>query len=236
MLPLLLLPAALALEPPADAKRWADRIRRDYPHYSAIEFQFIPQAPSGPACPGPGLRAPPEGAPGVDEEFRARYTANPDAVVEACAALAFSSWMLRADLTPGDQRIFSPGWLRVVRLPEGVDANARVREMVHDGAVAAKAFHTVAPAGGFLVDLHLPCASTGVATYDIADLVQGLRAAPDAHDVQVVAVSPCGRTWFTLESADAVLQRATEPREYWGMDFPEARERARQRGSARQEE
>ena len=236
MLPLLLAQAALAQEPPADAKAWADRIRRDYPHYSAIEFQFIPQAPAGPACPGPGLPAPPEGAPGVDEAFRVRYAEDPDAVVQACAALAFSSWMLRADLTPGDQRIFSPGWLRVVRLPDGVDAHTRVREMVRDGAVAAKAFHTVAPAGRYLVDLHLPCASTGVATYDVADLVRALRASPDPHAVEVAAVSPCGRTWFTLQSADALLELAEEPREYWGLDFPEARDRARQRGSTRQAE
>jgi hypothetical protein len=225
---------AQAQEPPPEAQQWADRIRRDYPHYQEITFQFLPSAPAGPPCPGPGLRPPPAGAPGVDAAYRARLIADPDGVSAACGALNFRSWMLRADLTSGDQRIFSPGWLRVVELPAGVSGSERVAAMVRDGAVASKAFHAVAPAGRFLVDLHLPCAASGVTTYDIADLVVGLRTAPDAHDVTAVAVSPCGRTWFSLESADDLVKRAQEPREYWGLDFPEARDRARQRGGARQ--
>ena len=54
----------------------------------------------------------------VDPDLRARLLRDPAEVTRACEGLRFSSWMLRADLTPEDQRVFAAGWLRVVELPE----------------------------------------------------------------------------------------------------------------------
>lgn len=222
----LLLATALAQEPPPDSKAWAKHLRATYPHYADIEFQFLPTAPAGPVCPSPTGRPPPEGAPGVDEDFRARFAKDPEAVVAACQAMAFQGWMLRANLTPADQRVFSSGWVRVAPVPSGQDAATWLRTMVHNGAVASRFFHYTLAAGDHLVDLHLPCGATGLAGYEIADLVVALRRETGAP-IEQVAVSPCGRTWYTLESGDALVQRGQEPREYFGLDFPEVRDQHR---------
>ncbi len=222
-------------DPPPVAETWAQRIQRDYAHYQDIEFAFLANAAAGPACPTADHPPPATAAPGDPDPTRARFEADPAAFVAACQALAFESWMLRADLKPVDQRIFSPGWLRIALLPEGIDANQRVRDLVERGALASKAVHIVAPAGRYLVDLHLPCGATGISTYDAADLVKALRTEP-AFDVQAVAWSPCGRTSFALREAAELLEAGAEPREYWGLDFPEARDRARSRGGGSREE
>ena len=221
--------SSLAQEPPPQTQLWADRIKANYGHYQDIGFQFLPHAPAAPPCPSAATRPPPEGAPGVDPDLRARLLRDPAEVTRACEELRFSSWMLRADLTPEDQRVFAAGWLRVVELPEGVDAVDRVRRMAADGAIASRNIHVVAPAGGYLVDLHLPCGATGLARYEIADLLSALAVEP-AYAVPVVAVSPCGRTWFSLEDAAELRARGAEPSESFGMDFPESRDRARRGG------
>ena len=93
-------------------------------------------------------------------------------------------------------------------------------------AVASRFFQYTLPVDGHLVDLHLPCGATGLAGYEVADLVNALREVTGAS-IATVAVSPCGRTWYALEPADALLTAGREPREYFGLDFPEVRDQHR---------
>ena len=225
-LAIILLSTAVAQEPPPASRAWAAHLRAAYAHYEALDFQFLPSAPAGPVCPDAGGRPPPADAPGVDASFRERFLADPAGVSAACGAMAYDSWMLRANLTPEDQRVFSAGWVRVAPVPEGQDAETWLAQAVYYGAVASRFFQYTVPVDGHLVDLHLPCGATGLAGYEVADLVQALREVTGAS-IATVAVSPCGRTWYALEPADALLAAGKEPREYFGLDFPEVRDRHR---------
>ena len=223
---LLVLPVAAAQEPPAASREWAAHLRRVYAHHADLSFEFLPVAPAGPVCPGPAGRPPPAEAPGVDLALRARFVADPAGVSAACEAMAYDTWMLRAILTPGDQRVFSAGWVRVAPAPSGKDAEAWLRAAVANGAVASRFFQYTVPVAGYLVDLHLPCGATGLAGYEIADLVVALRQ-ETGDPIRSVGVSPCGRTWFSVEDADSLVRAGREPRAYFGLDFPEVRDRHR---------
>lgn len=217
---------ALAQEPPPASRVWAAHLRAAYAHYADIEFQFLPVAPAGPVCPRSDGRPPPADAPGVDPDFRARFLADPAAVAAACGAMAHDTWMLRANLTPGDQRVFSAGWVRVAPIPEGQDAGTWLSRAVDSGAVASRFFQYTLPVGGYLVDLHLPCGATGLAGYEVADLVAALRVAT-GEPIDKVGVSPCGRTWYSLEEGDRLVEAGKQPREYFGLNFPEVRDQHR---------
>ncbi len=223
---LFFLSSARAQEPPPAARTWAAHLRAAYVHYEELDFQFLPVAPAGPVCPAADGRPPPADAPGVDADFRARFLADPAGVSAACGAMAYDAWMLRANLTPGDQRVFSAGWVRVAPVPDGQDAEVWLAKVVQNGGVASRFFQYTLPVAGHLVDLHLPCGATGVAGYEVADLVSALRAATGAP-ITTVGTSPCGRTWYSLESGDSLVAAGREPREYFGLDFPEVRDQHR---------
>ena len=141
--------SSLAQEPPPQTQLWADRIKANYKHYQDIGFQFLPQAPAAPPCPSAATRPPPEGAPGWTSTCA--LAADPESRV--CEELRFSSWMLRADLTPEDQRVFAAAagggaaggcGRRGPRPPDGRRRRHRLPQHPRGGA-----------GGGYLVDLHL---------------------------------------------------------------------------------
>lgn len=225
----LLLGAALAAgrDLPDAAAGWAARLDRTYEHYKAVEPHFLPDGRGGLPCADP-RHGVPSGLqrPGMEAQ-RAKWEADPKAAFAACKALDFNTWMLRMNLTPHDQRIFAPAWVRVIELPKGRSAAADLQAWIDTGVIASKAVQALIPVDRYLLDLHLPCAAGTMLDYEVADLVASLQDKPALPAPPVVAFSRCGQLHFETRTGAEALERGRRETEFWGLDFPEVRDAAR---------
>jgi hypothetical protein len=221
--------AALAAgrELPDAAAGWAARLDRTYEHYKAVEPQFLPDGRGGLPCADP-RHGVPSGLqrPGMETQ-RAAWEADPKGVWKQCQALDFNTWMLRMDLTPHDQRVFPPAWVRVIELPKGRSAAADLQAWLDTGVLASKAVQAMIPVDRYLLDLHLPCAAGMMLDYEVADLVASLQETPALPMPPLVAVSRCGQLHFEARTPAEVRERGRRETEFWGLRFPEVRDAAR---------
>jgi len=227
MIVLMLVGIASAQELTDDAAGWGARLDRTYAHYESVQPAWLEQAPAGLPCPDPGQGAP-SGLlrPGMEAALE-KWRADPAGVASTCRELAYSSWMLRVDLNPRDQRVFAKGWMRVSRVPEGTTGEQRLRAWLETGVIASKATQALVPVGPYILDLHLPCGATNLLDYEVSDLLVSLKEAPVLPMPGLVLTSRCGQLHFDARTAEDVLARGRRPTEFFGLRFPEARDAAR---------
>ncbi|HCH63594.1 MAG: hypothetical protein CL927_02160 [Deltaproteobacteria bacterium] len=227
----ILLMAGLALgeEIPPSVQAWSDGVASYYAHYKSVEPAWEEDSDVFPPCPQPGEEIPSAPRSSMSPVQRTLWQADAKAAAAGCAALRPGGWRLQMRLSPIDQRIFSPLVMRVSAVPDGRSAHTVVSELVDRGIWAARGYQALIPIGGYIVEINAPCGASGLFPYDLADAVLAAEAAvPEGiAKPEVIAVSACGRRAFALQQRDAVVEDGRKPREYWGFDFPERRDRAR---------
>ncbi len=221
--------AAVAGDIPPPVQAWSDGVAAFYAHYKAVEPAWEPDSDVFPPCPQPGESIPTAPRSSMSLEKRKEWETDPSAGAAACAALRPGGWRLQMRLSPIDQRIFSPLVLRVSAVPEGRTAEGVVSQLVDHGVWAARGFQALVPVGRYIVEVNAPCGASGLFPYDLADAVLAAETVVPGGAPRPgrVAVSACGRQAFELRARDAVVEDGRRPREYWGFDFPERRDRAR---------
>jgi len=219
---------------PGSVQAWSDGFAQAYSHYPSIEPAWEADSDVFPPCPRPGEPIPSAPRSSMTEDHRAAFANDGAAAHAACAALRPGGWRLQVRLTPADQRIFSPLVARVSQVSGSRPAEEVLTELVERGLWAAKGYQALVPIGPYIVELNVPCGASGLFVYDLADAVTSLRAiAPGSPALpERVAVSTCGRQAFALRPAAEVIADGKKPREYWGFDFPERRERAKAQGNS----
>jgi|GEM_PF-2619403 len=214
---------------PGPVQAWSDGLATAYAHYKSVEPAWEPDSDVFPPCPMAREPIPTSPRSSMTEAHRAAREADPSKATAACAALRPGGWRLQMRLTPIDQRIFSPIVARVSEVSPGQTGERVVTELVERGVWAAKGYQALIPVGAYIVEINAPCGASGLFPYDLADAVLAAEsAAPGAATPSgQVAVSACGRRSFELRTRAEVLEDGQKPREYWGFDFPERRDRAR---------
>lgn len=222
MLVFLLSIAHAATEVPNTVAAWADRLEALYAHYEHVDLAWGPDSEVGPQCGRPEHGVPLSLLSARDDALQARYDADPQAFFDGCLALRHTAWELRVDLKPKDRRVFSPAKVRVLPVAGGQDAAEVLRKAVEYGAIASKASQALIASGDVWVELTVPCGSMAMFAYEADDLVTALG------DVTApIAWSECGQAHYELKTKAWLSEEADKPREFWGLPFPEARDRAR---------
>lgn len=230
MIPLLTLvlgSAWAADDAPDEVLAWVDGVEKAYDrHYKTIAPAWEREALSGPPCPRPGEVIPDAPRSSMTAVHRGAFVADPAKAHAACEALRPTGWVLQTKLVPQDQRTFSPLVVRVSRVPKGEKAEDRVAALLDRGAISSRAWQVLIPTGPYLIEVNAPCATAGVFIYDAADAVKMVHDAyPKGAPVSRVAWSACGRQAYAWRDVTEVQQDARQPREYWGIDFPDVRDR-----------
>lgn len=224
---LLLAGAALAAGPPAALVRWGNGLRGVFPHYKAVTGVYEEVGAVGGRCLRPGEPTPPPERHPMDPALRAAREADPAAAEAACAAALIPGPLLQAQLEPHDRRIFAPLVLRVAAAPAG-DADRAVAALLAHGPLTNRSEQALVPIGGWVVEVAAPCQVGGLFAYDLYDVVlASQKLAPEAAPPTRIAYSPCASLSYDWLPVSALAERAAQPRELWGLDFPEARDRAR---------
>ena len=228
MHPLLLVSIALAArnDVPDAVADWADRFDLAYAHFRDVGLAWGADSTVGPDCTPPDSGEPLAIVSSRDDALKALYDADPAAFIAGCQALSHTSWELRIDLQPTDRRVFSPQKVRVLPTQGGRPATEIIAAAVQYGANASKASQVLIAADTALVELTVPCGSAAMFAYEAADLLTALTTAGLSTGDQV-AWSECGAAHFNLKPTTWVMAEAQKPREFWGVQFPEARDRAR---------
>ncbi len=214
---------------PAPVQGWSDGLAAAYAHYGSAEPAWEPSSDMFPPCPRVGEAIPDAPRSSMTEVHRALWASDPGKVAAGCDALRPGGWRLQMRLEPLDQRIFSPLVLRISEVAPDTTAEATLTGLVERGVWAAKGYQALIPVGRYLVEVNAPCGASGLFPYDLHDaLLAAEQAAPTGSaPPKTVAVSACGRQAFQLLTRAEVVEEGQKPREYWGFDFPERRDRAR---------
>ena len=219
--------AAAASGPPPALVRWGNGLKSAFPHYQSVKGGYEEVGAIGGRCLRPGEPTPPAERHAMDPARRAARQADPAAAEAACTAALVPGPLLSAQLEPHDRRIFAPLVLRVAAAPNGT-ADAAIEALLAHGPLTNRSEQALIPIGGWVVELAAPCQVGGLFAYDLYDVVLAAQSlVPEAPAPQRVAYSPCASLSYSWLAVDELAARAAAPRELWGMDFPEARIRAR---------
>lgn len=227
-------PAARAADgPPAALVRWGNGIKRAFAHYPEVRGGYEEVGAIGGRCLRPGEPTPPAERHPMDPARRAARAADPAAAEAACAAALIPGPLLTASLQPQDQRIFAPLVLRVAAAPGG-DAAAAIDALLAHGPLTNRSEQALVPVGPFVIEVAAPCQVGGLFAYDLYDVVLAAQQiAPELPAPARVAYSPCASLSYQWLPLAELAERAAQPRELWGLDFPEVRDRAKAQAPGR---
>ncbi len=217
--------SAGAQEPPDEVVAWVAKTEAFYKHYKSVEPGWEETAITGPTCPSPAYPLQGSVKAQMSPPAVALWETEPAKVTATCDALRPVSWRVKLELIPVDQRVFSPIVLRVSRVEKGAQADAAIQGLMENGAAGSKAFQALVPSGPYLVEVNAPCGASGLWAYDLADAIDAIESVYPAGKVTRAAVSPCGRIAYAWTSRDEIRESALMPREYWGLPFPEVRDK-----------
>ncbi len=220
-----LAPARAQDDPPAEVVAWVAKVESAYGHYKSVEPGWEADTLTGPLCPNPAYPLGAAAKAQLGPEQKALGEGDVPALSAACQALRPRGWRVKLELIPVDQRVFSPVVLRVSRAAKGETGDAVLAALLAHGAGGSKAYQAVLGSGPYLVEVNAPCGASGLWAYELEDAVRAVESINPGAPVRRVAVSPCGRTAYAWQDRAAVAADARMPREYWGLDFPEIRDR-----------
>lgn len=212
-------------QPPPEAVAWVAKLETAYAHYKSITPDWEASASLGPLCPRPPFPVGAAVQAQLGPEQKALLAKDHAALGAACEAHKPTSWRIRLELLPTDQRVFSPLAIRVGRVESGKKGDAVLEQLLAHGASGSKAYQALIGSGPYIVEINAPCGASGLWAYDLDDAVRAVEAVNPTAKISRVAVSPCGRLAFTWQTRDDIQTDARMPREYWGLDFPEVRDR-----------
>jgi hypothetical protein len=185
---------------PEGLQAWYSAFAKYYGHYHETQAGWEPQVVMGGVC------------------------APADA---ACEAALLRGPSLFLQLKPQDQRLYAPLVIRAMAVPE---AEQKVATLLEHGVHTNRSWQVLVPvsdpAGDMVIELSAPCSVGGVFHYDLEDFVLAIESKVGAKSPAWIALSPCARSDYTRVERQTLRDRAAEPRELFGINFPEARTRA----------